>query len=61
MKEKSYKRLEKDDGTSVEEEEDMAAMTQEFYSNLFTSEGTHNMHEVLDKVPTKVMNDMLEA
>jgi hypothetical protein len=39
-------------------------MTSEFYRNLYTSEGVHVMHKVLDHVPRKVMaemNDLLTA
>jgi hypothetical protein len=39
-------------------------MTSEFYRNLYTFEGVHDMHKVLDHVPRKVtteMNDLLRA
>ena len=42
----------------------MENMTKAFYQNLYTSEGVHDMEQVLDIVPTKVtpaMNDMLNA
>ena len=42
----------------------MKVMTNSFYNNLYTSEGTENMHEVLESVPCKMtqqMNEMLNA
>ena len=40
----------------------MADLTTQFYRNLYTSEGTVQMDQLLDKVPVKVtraMNDLL--
>ena len=33
-------------------------MVTAFYKNLFTLEGTTNMHKVIDVVPRKVTNEM---
>jgi hypothetical protein len=38
----------------------MQAMAVDFYSNVFKSEGTSNMHMVLDYVPRKVTHEMNE-
>nr|XP_020198524.1 uncharacterized protein LOC109784346 [Aegilops tauschii subsp. strangulata] len=42
----------------VEEACELEAMTTEFYSNLYTSEGCTNMQAVLDSVPEKVTDEM---
>jgi hypothetical protein len=58
------KSLTRSDGQVIEDKEEMMAMTLEFYKNLYTSEGVHDMHKVLDHVPRKVtteMNDLLKA
>ena len=39
------------DGTTVEDAAEMECMVTDFYKNMFTSEGTTNMHEVIDVVP----------
>jgi hypothetical protein len=36
----------------------MHGMTMNYYQNLFTSEGTSNMHRVIDHVPCKVTEEM---
>ena len=48
----------------TDNKEEMEALTTDFYTNLYTSEGVQNMEQVLDTVPTKVtpaMNDVLNA
>jgi hypothetical protein len=50
------------DGQTVEDPEALKSMMNDFYKNLFTSEGVQDMHNVLDHVPRKVsaqMNDTL--
>jgi hypothetical protein len=58
------KSLTRADGQVIEDKEELMEMTSEFYKNLYTSEGVHDMHKVLDHVPRKVtteMNDLLTA
>jgi hypothetical protein len=37
---------------------EMHRMAVDYYQNLFNSEGTSNMHRVLDRVPRKVTDEM---
>ena len=52
------KSLLRQDGTTADDAVEMESMVAAFYKNLFTSEGTTNMHEVIDVVPRKVTNEM---
>ena len=48
----------------IEDPTGLEEMTTAYYKNLYTSEGVHNMEEVLRHVPTKVtpdMNNLLNA
>ena len=40
---------------------EMEDLTNGFYRDLYTSEGVHNMDQVLDTVPTKVTVEMNES
>jgi len=51
-------KLKKADGEFTADEQEMRAVTMDFYENLFRSEGVHNMDAVLDTVPSKVTPDM---
>jgi hypothetical protein len=53
-------RLNRHNGTECTNVEEMQAMAVDFYSNVFKSEGTSNMHMVLDYVPRKVTHEMNE-
>jgi hypothetical protein len=53
-------RLNRPDGSECTNVEETQAMTVDFYSNLFKSKGTSNMHIVLDYVPHKVTHEMNE-
>lgn len=58
------KALQKPDGQLIENIPEMEQMAITFYQQLYTSEGVHNMDQVLDTVPNKVtqeMNDLLNA
>jgi len=58
------KSLQKEDGQATENVPEMESLTTSFYQQLYTSEGVHDMAQVLDTVPTKVtqgMNDLLNA
>ncbi|KAK1697051.1 hypothetical protein QYE76_013748 [Lolium multiflorum] len=55
-------RLMKPDGSTTEDDGEMAQLTGEFYADLYRSEGVSNMEEVIDVIPHKVtaqMNDTL--
>jgi len=48
----------------VKEKTELEGMTTRFYENLYTSEGTHNMEDVLNSIPSKLnvaMREMLTA
>jgi hypothetical protein len=47
-------------GEITEDVEEMKSMATNFYQNLYTSEGTSNMHKVLNTVPRKVTASMNE-
>jgi hypothetical protein len=46
------------DGTITEHIDEMQQMTRDFYSNLYSSEGTTNMEQVLSHVPRRVTDSM---
>jgi hypothetical protein len=53
-----------DDGQFIEDKNEMQSMAAEFYKTLYTSEGVHDMNQVLEHVPRKVtqaMNAILTA
>jgi hypothetical protein len=50
--------LTKPDGSITEDPAEMGALTTDFYSNLYESEGVQDMNVVLDTVPRKVSGDM---
>jgi hypothetical protein len=50
--------LTREDGTISEDIDEMQHMTREFYSKLYSSEGTTNMEKVLSHVPRKVTGEM---
>jgi hypothetical protein len=53
-----------DDGQIIEDKNEMQSMAAEFYKTLYTSEGVHDMNQVLEHVPRKVtqaMNAILTA
>ena len=55
-------KLKKEDGSFTEVEEEMANLSTTFYRDLYMSEGTEDMDQLLDSVPVKVtgaMNDDL--
>jgi len=51
-------RLTRVDGTITEVIDEMQHMTRDFYRNLYSSEGTSNMEQVLCHVPRKVTDEM---
>jgi hypothetical protein len=51
-------RLARPDGTFVEDTEELHALSHQFYADLYTSEGTRGMQEVLDAVPVSVTAEM---
>jgi hypothetical protein len=53
-------RLKRPDGSFTEDGQEMSSMTREFYNNLYSSEGTTGMEEVLDSVPISMTHDMNE-
>ena len=56
--------LQKEDGSLTSDLEEMAQMANNFYLNLYASEGTIGMEEVLSHIPVKVddqMNSMLNT
>ena len=56
--------LQRADGTVCTDEQEMANMATSFYGNLYASENTIGIEEVLSHIPTRVdgaMNDMLNA
>ena len=58
------KLLVQEDGNSTEDIQTMKDMVNSFYGNLYTSEGVHDMEEVLNTVPVKAtvqMNEQLNA
>ena len=58
------KSLQREDGHLTDNVHEMESLTTSFYQQLYTSEGVHDMAQVLDTVPTKVtqdMNDMVNA
>jgi hypothetical protein len=57
-------RLKRPDGSYTEDQHELGQMARNFYSNLYTTEGTAGMEEVLNSVPvsvTQAMNDQLMA
>jgi hypothetical protein len=61
-KKNKISRLKQPDGSVTEDVKELGSMTMGFYKNLYRSEGTQNMEEVLGTVPIKVtpaMNDGL--
>ena len=61
-KRNKIRKLKKEDGSFTEVEEEMANLSTTFYRDLYTSEGTEDMDQLLDSVPVKVtgaMNDDL--
>ena len=58
------KLLVQEDGNSTKDIQTMKDLVNSFYSNLYTSEGVHDMDEALNTVPVKVtaqMNEQLNA
>jgi hypothetical protein len=53
--------LTREDGTITEDIDEMQHMTMEFYSKLYSSEGTTNMEKVLSHVPRKVQEVLTSA
>jgi hypothetical protein len=53
--------LRKSNGEVTKDPGIMASATNEFYHNLYTSEGTEEMDVVLDSVPVRVIGDMNEG
>lgn len=59
---RSIKLLVQEDGNTTEDIEIIKGMAHDFYNNLYTLEGVHDMEEVLNTVPLKVtMNEQLCA
>ena len=57
-------KLQRQDGTVCNEPTEMASMASDFYENLYTSQGTIGMEEVLSHIPARVdagMNARLNA
>lgn len=50
--------LDRNDGTTCTDPSELAGMATEFYANLYTSEGTIGMEEVLSHIPTRVDGNM---
>ncbi|XP_073362839.1 uncharacterized protein [Aegilops tauschii subsp. strangulata] len=50
--------LQRQDGSMSLDPEEMAGMATDFYKNLYTSEGTIGMEEVLSHIPVRVNGDM---
>ncbi|XP_073360443.1 uncharacterized protein [Aegilops tauschii subsp. strangulata] len=50
--------LQRLDGSMSSDPEEMAGMATDFYKNLYTSEGTIGMEEVLSHIPVRVNGDM---
>lgn len=57
-KKKNISKLARLDGSLTECPTELGQLTNQFYGNLFSSEGVHNMEEVLDVVPRKVTDNM---
>lgn len=56
--------LAREDGTVCQDAEEIGAMATAFYENLYKSEGTVGIEEVLSHIPCRVsseMNEMLSA
>jgi hypothetical protein len=53
--------LTRQDGSTIEDQDELCQMTRDFYRNLYTSEGTSGMDEVLASVPVSVMSVMNES
>ena len=51
-------KLERADGTVCTDPSELAGMATEFYKNLYASEGTIGMEEVLSHIPTRVDGNM---
>ena len=58
--EESNKSLQRADGQVTENVIEMENLTTALYQRLYTSEGVHDMVQVLDTVPTKVTQTMTE-
>ena len=54
-------KLKKPDGTVTVNEEEMGAMATDFFRTLYTTEGTTDMDQVLNTIPTKVTAVMSES
>lgn len=50
--------LERDDGSMVDDEEDIVEMITTYFDNLFTSSGVNNVEEVLDHIDCRVNDAM---
>jgi hypothetical protein len=48
------KALKREDGQITEDKNEIQSMAAEFYKTLYTSEGVHDMNQVLEHVPRKV-------
>jgi hypothetical protein len=53
-------RLKRPDGSFTEDGQEMSSMTREFYKNLYSTEGTTGMEEVLNTITILVTRDMNE-
>jgi hypothetical protein len=60
-KQNKISKLKKEDGSFTKDEEEMATLTTAFYRNLYMSEGTEDMDQLLNTVPIKVTGDMNDA
>jgi hypothetical protein len=60
-KKNQISRLKKSDGDMTEDVQEMAEMTSGSYEDLYRSEGTSNMGEVIDVIPCKVTHEMNNA
>ena len=47
-------RLERADGKVIEVESEFEGIMSDFFANLFSTSGTHDMDQVLAQTPTKV-------
>ena len=57
----TIKSVERPDGSVINDQAEMAALTNDFYKKMFRSEGTTSMDTVLNFVPVKVTHAMNEG
>lgn len=55
------KALSRADGSIAEDQAELEGMRTQFYEQLYTAEGTQNMHQVIDTIPRKITPDMREV